>query len=238
MKKTNKSTNQAIAYVRVSTADQSKNGVSLEAQEERLRAYCVAAGLDLVALVCEDGVSASIPLADRPQGAELLAAVKNGVTHVVTLKLDRLFRDAEDALHWTRAWDKAGVALHLVDVGGQSINTATPMGRMMITMMAGFAELERNLIAERTSAALQHKRTHRQVFNHEPYGYRRDGDALLPLPDEQAIMARVRALRSAGETLEAIAGTLNSEAIPTKRGAKWYARTVSNMVNSDLFEAA
>jgi DNA invertase Pin-like site-specific DNA recombinase len=112
------------------------------------------------------------------------------------------------------------------------------MGRMMITMMAGFAELERNLIAERTSTALQHKRNHRQVFNHEPFGYRRDGDTLVPLPGEQGIMARVRALRAAGETLDAIAGILNAEAVPTKRNGKWYARTIANMVNSDLFEAA
>src|ERR1700677_2248069 len=140
MKKPNEPTNQAVGYIRVSTLDQSRNGVSLEAQEERLRAYCTAAGLHLVALIREDGVSASIPLADRPQGAELLAAMKNGVAHVVTLKLDRLFRDAEDALRQTRAWDKAGVALHLVDMGGQSINTASAMGRMMLTMMAAFAE--------------------------------------------------------------------------------------------------
>jgi hypothetical protein len=85
---------------------------------------------------------------------------------------------------------------------------------------------------------LQHKRTHRQVFNHEPFGYRRDGETLVPIADEQATIGRIRALRSAGGTLDAIAGTLNSEAIPTKRGCKWNARTVLNVVNSDLFEAA
>ena len=191
-------TNQAVGYIRVSTLDQSKHGVSMEAQEDRLRAYCLAAGLELVAVIREDGVSASVAVADRPKGGELIAALKR-VTNVVALKLDRLFRDAEDALRQTRAWDRAGVALHLVDMGGQSINTATAMGRMMLTMMAAFAELERNLIAERTAQALQFKRSNRQVYNHEPYGYRRDGNALVAVPEEQGVISCIRALLSNGD---------------------------------------
>lgn len=88
----------------------------------------------------------------------------------MALKLDRLFRDAEDALHQTKAWDKAGIALHLVDMGGQTLNTATAMGRFFLNMMAGFAELERNLIAERTATALAHKKTHRGSL--QPYSLR------------------------------------------------------------------
>jgi DNA invertase Pin-like site-specific DNA recombinase len=123
-------------------------------------------------------------------------------------------------------------------MGGQSINTASAMGRMMLTMMAAFAELERNLIAERTTQALQHKRNHRQVFNHTPYGYTRDGSALVASVEEQAVIGRIHALRATGETLSAIAGTLNGEAVPTKRGGAWYARTVLNVLNSEMHEAA
>lgn len=70
---------------------------------------------------------------------------------MVALKLDRRFRDAADALVQTRVWDRAGIALHVVDMGGQSLNTASSMGRMFLTMTAAFAELERNLISERTT---------------------------------------------------------------------------------------
>lgn len=63
-----------------------------------------------------------------------------------------------DALNETRPWGRQGVAMHLLDMGGQAINTASAMGRMFLTMTGGFAELERNLIAERTRTALQHKR--------------------------------------------------------------------------------
>ncbi len=122
-------------------------------------------------VIREEGVSAGKPLATRPGGERLLQLVaRKKVKHVVALKLDRLFRDAEDALHQTKAWDKAGIALHLVDMGGQTLNTATAMGRFFLNMMAGFAELERNLIAERTATALAHKKTHRGSL--QPYSLR------------------------------------------------------------------
>ena len=102
------------------------------------------------------------------------------VGHIVALKLDRLFRDAADALHQSRAWDKAEIALHLVDMGGQSLNTASAMGRFFLNMMAGVAELERNLIAERTGMALAYKKAHREAYAPTPYGFDRAGNSLIP----------------------------------------------------------
>ena len=110
---------RAVCYIRVSTQEQANTGVSLAAQEERLRAYCTMQGLEVVAVVREEGVSGSKPLGSRPGGAEVLRMVaRREVAHVVALKLDRLFRNAADALAQTEAWDKAGVGLHLVDMGG------------------------------------------------------------------------------------------------------------------------
>jgi DNA invertase Pin-like site-specific DNA recombinase len=236
MKKRNEvAANSAVGYIRVSTIQQTVSGVSLEAQDERLRAYCQMTGLVLTDILREESVSASVPLFERAAGAELLAVLKRDACHVVTLKLDRLFRDAEDALRQTRAWDREGVSLHLVDFNGASINSSTAMGRMMLTMLAGFAEFERNLIAERTTAALEHKKTHLQVFNHEPFGYRRDGKALIPMADEQTVIARVKTLRRSGSTLADIAITLNTDGIPTKRaGGRWYPSTVRNLLESTM----
>ena len=71
-------------------------------------------------MIREEGVSGAKPLGIRPGGIELLALVATKkVGHIVALKLDRLFRDAADALHQSRAWDKAEIALHLVDMGGK-----------------------------------------------------------------------------------------------------------------------
>lgn len=230
--------NEAIAYIRVSTEEQARHGVSLEAQRERLEAYCLMAGLHLRAVISEEGVSASVPLQRRPQGAVLLRELECGVRHVVALKLDRLFRDAEDALHQTKAWDRTGISLHLVDMGGASMNTGSAIGRMMLTMMAGFAEFERNIIAERTSSAVQYKKSHRKVYNHCPYGFKREGENLVAVAEEQEVISRIQHCRASGWTLQRIADALNEGATPTKLGGRWFARTIKNVLENSLNEAA
>ena len=89
-----------------------------------------------------------------------VSSVRKGkaIKHILSLKLDRLFPDASDCLFQTKVWDKLGIGLHLLDMGGQSINTASAAGRMFLTMSVGFADLERNLISERTKAGSNTKR--------------------------------------------------------------------------------
>jgi len=214
---------KAIAYARVSTEEQAREGVSLDLQEARIRAYCQMQGLDLVAVVREEGVSASKPLASRPGGAELLQLIaEHQAGHVVALKLDRLFRDTADALTLTRKWDKAGLALHLVDMGGQTLNTASAMGRMFLTMTAAFAELERNLIAERTSAALRHKQEQGEVVSRAPRGLRIVGTRLEADPESDGLQmaTRARELREQGLTYRAVAEQLTREGYrPRRKGA-------------------
>lgn len=226
---------RAVGYLRVSTEEQAREGVSLEIQAERLRAYCAAAGLELVALVHEEGVSGSVPLSERPGGADLLRLMtENGVAHVVALKLDRLFRDAADCLNQSRVWDNSGVALHLLDLGGSSLNTGSAMGRMFLTMTAAFAELERNLISERTRTALHHKRAKGEAVGRAPRGLRILNGRLIPDPesDGRQMMRRAQTLRSTGLTLAAIAETLEREGFRPERGRRFYASTVRYLLNN------
>lgn len=228
---------KAVLYVRVSTAEQAREGVSLEAQEERLLAYSKLMGLDPVVLIREEGVSGGKALTTRPGGSELADLIsKKKAGHVIALKLDRLFRDAEDALHQTKAWDKAGITLHLVDMGGQSLNTSSAMGRMMLTMMAGFAEMERSLIAERTEQALQHKKKHLEAYSPTPYGFDREMDTLKENSMEQATVKQIKAWRAAGWSLRKIADALNHQGVPAKNGGRWYASTVKYILNNNLYE--
>jgi len=225
----------AVCYIRVSTEEQARDGVSLQAQEERLTAYCRMAALEVASFVREEGTSASKPLSARPGGEELLKTVgRRDVGHVVALKLDRLFRNAEDALRQTSAWDKAGVALHLVDMGGLSLNTKGAMGRLLLTMMAAYAEFERNVIAERTESALQYKKAHREAYSPTPYGYDRVGTMLAPNSEEQAVVARITGLRQEGRSLRAIAQHLNVSRVPTKQGGTWHASTVRYVLANSL----
>jgi DNA invertase Pin-like site-specific DNA recombinase len=227
---------KAVCYIRVSTEEQARGGVSLAAQEEKLLAYCQLTGLKPVAVIREEGVSGAKSLMNRPGGGELLHLVaKKQVRHVVALKLDRLFRDAADALNQTKAWDKGNVALHLVDLGGQTLNTASAMGRFFLNVMAGFAELERNLIAERTSTALNHKKAHREAYSPTPYGFDREGATLTQNPRELDTVAQIREWRAAGWTLGKIAQELTRRQVPTKRGGAWYAGTVKYLLENNLY---
>lgn len=224
---------RAVAYVRVSTLEQVREGISLEAQEARLIAYAQTHGLELVGVVREEGVSAAVPLASRPGGANLLALVSgHGAAHVIALKLDRLFRDAPDALNVTRAWDHAGVALHLVDMGGSSVSTGSAVGRMLLVMLAGVAELERGLIGERTALALAHKQARGEHVGRPPRGYRIDGKRLVPMNGSEGLRleARARVLRSNGLSFAKIAAALTAEGFRPERGKRFYDSTVRYIV--------
>jgi len=230
--------NHCVCYVRVSTEEQVKEGVSLDAQEERLRGYCMMSALSIVTIIREEGVSGKIALGHRPGGKEMLRLVKmKEVQHIVGMKLDRLFRDAEDCLRQTREWDKAGITLHLLDLGGQAVSTSTAMGRMMLTMVSAFAELERNLIAERTTTALAHKKKQLQVYAPIPYGYQRDGDQLVPDPQELSVIERIQAMSSGGASLRQIVRTLNEEAIPSKKGGQWNSSAIWYLLHNNLYQS-
>jgi DNA invertase Pin-like site-specific DNA recombinase len=196
------------------------------------------AGLNLLAVIREEGVSAAKLLCDRPSGQKMLRAIATQhARHIVAMKLDRLFRDAADALNQTRVWDRAGIVLHLVDMGGQTLNTATALGRMFFTMTAAFAELERNLIAERTQVALAYKKSKLLVYSSTPFGYTRNGDALRVEKAEFETIRQVRKWRAHGWSLRRIAGELNRKAIPTKRGRRWHASTVGYILGNSLYQS-
>lgn len=234
-KRTTANDRTAVIYLRVSTADQAEHGVSLDAQQERLSAYAIANGLEVAGILRESAISGTIPLAERPEGEKLTEMVSSGqVRHVIALKLDRLFRSAVDALSTTAEWDKQGIALHLVDMGGQSINSASAMGRMLLTMLAGFAQFERDLTAERTTSALAHKKANGQAYSPTPYGKDRDGDMLTDNEQEQGIINKMRELRDDGSSLRGIAEHLNSNGISSKQGKQWYASTVSYILNNAI----
>ena len=227
----------AIAYIRVSTEEQANEGVSIAAQEEKVRAYATLRSLKLVDVVIDAGVSAGKPLADREGGRRVLEAIRSKkATAVVAVKLDRVFRDAADCLTVTREWDKRGVSFHILDMGGQSIDTATAMGRMFLTMAAGFAELERNLIRERTSTALQHKKSKGEYVGEVPFGsdLAADGRTLTPNATEQEAIGLMRELRTRGLSYRAIAAQLETAGVRPKKGNRW----IHTAVRSILMRAA
>ncbi len=212
---------KTIAYIRCSTHEQADSGLGLDVQAERVRAYCTLKDSKLIEIITDAGVSGGKPLASREGGQRLLKAIKDREANaVVMLKLDRMFRNAGDCLSTVERWDKAGVALHVVDLGGNAIDTTSAAGRFMLVVLAGAVEMERNLTRERTKSAMAVKRANGQRTGTVPFGHdlADDGVMLVPNESEQTVIADIRTMRSNGRTLKQIAAALTERGIPTKTG--------------------
>lgn len=204
---------RAVGYVRVSTAEQAREGWSLDAQHRRVAAYCEAKSWPLAHVYEDAGVSA---LKHRPGWERLLTDVlADGVTHVVALKLDRFGRSALDLLSTYDVLERKGVALVCIE---DSIDTSTPAGRLMRTVLAAVAEFERDLISERTRAGLAEARAQNKRLGR-------------PAVLGETVVDRIRAEKAAGTSLAAIARQLNDEQVPTAHGgAKWWPSTIRDVL--------
>lgn len=216
---------KAVGYIRVSTEEQADEGVSLAAQAERIKSYCALRGLDLRKIYADKGVSAFTPIAKRPSGANLCEI--QGVQHVVTCKLDRLFRNTLDALTTENQWRAAGIALHLVDEGGNSINTHTATGKLMFGVLAGMAQFQRDQISDNTKKAMQHLRENGLPVNGNVRYW--ESSPGVPDPAKEARVQKIVAARDAGVTLQAIADKLNAAGHATSAGKAWSPKAVSRV---------
>lgn len=199
-------------------------GVSLDAQAERIRSYATAQGLELGPLFRDEGISAATALADRPAGAQLLQTLQRGdCGHVIALKLDRLFRNAVDCMDTVQRWTHENVAVHLVDLGGQAVDTRSAMGTFFLSIMASCAELELNTIRERTRLALDHKRRRGERLGATPIGFRTPVPGAPMVPHDGELITVRRLLELCAEELPftEVARRLNTEGHLAKRGGTW-----------------
>jgi DNA invertase Pin-like site-specific DNA recombinase len=193
------------------------------------------------AVLIERGVSGSVRLEDRPEGAKLARLVRAGkVGHVVVTKLDRLSRSMADFTSWIAEFDRLGVSVHFLDLGGEAVDTSTTSGRMMINILAAFAEMQRDTIRDNTRKGMRNKRENAEYCGgHAPYGYRivdpkADPIKIEPDPDEQAIIQRARALRRAGLSLRRVGAALVAEGKRPRHGGPWASESVRQLVYEEV----
>jgi putative DNA-invertase from lambdoid prophage Rac len=161
-------------------------------------------GLALDEIVVEEGVSGSVPVAERPTGGALFAKLAKGDA-IIAPKLDRIFRSALDALQVVENLKKRGVALHLLDRGGDI--SGAGLSKLFLTIAAAFPEAERDRIRERVSQVkTDQKARGRYLGGKVPFGFRRGGAGELILhAGEQNAIREIMALRARGRALRAIA---------------------------------
>lgn len=206
---------RVIGYLRVSTEEQARTGLGLGAQRAAIAAEADRRGWR-VQWITDDGHSAKD--LRRPGISRALALLEDGGPDVlVVAKLDRLSRSLLDFAGLMDRARREGWAVVALDLG---VDTTTPSGEMMASVMAAFAQYERRLIGQRTRDALAEKR--RQ-------GTRLGGPVLLP----QAVRQRIVTERQRGDSLRTIPNRLNAEQISTARGGKkWWASTVRAVLRS------
>jgi site-specific DNA recombinase len=221
---------RALGYTRTSTDEQLTRP---DDDRDRIAAACLAYSYELVDVVVDVDVSGKVPLGDRPQGRRVHDLIEaRGRTAeaevLIVTKLDRLTRNAMDGMELIQRLMPTKGRRHdplLLLSLDDHVDLAGASGRMSVKLHMVLAEYE--LIGERTSNALQHKRRTGQAFSREPYGWTQTADKRLqPVPAEQDVLVRMLRMRDAGRSDNAIAADLNAEGIPTKRNGTWAATTV------------
>jgi DNA invertase Pin-like site-specific DNA recombinase len=193
-------------YCRVSTTEQAEDGSSLAAQKQQIAGYAMMKGWEIAETFIESAVSGSVPLVDRPDGHRLIEAVSKGDI-IITSKLDRMFRSANDALDTLEEFKAQGVALHMIDLGGDVCGNG--ISKMVFTILAAVAEGERDRIRERVRDTKRHLAS-QGIFSggKRPFGFDvvKEGKVakLVPNAAEQASLARMRDMRKDKATYRTI----------------------------------
>ena len=218
-------THTVIGYVRVSSDEQAASGLSIASQEERIRAYCAAREWTLAGIVVDAGVSAKT--LERPGMDKVRQLMREKlVDGVVSVKLDRLTRSVRGLHELLDMSAKTGVALVSVT---ESMDTSTAAGKLMLNVLAAIAEWEREVIAERTVAALAVKRARgERVSLHREMGAE-DGARGA---HEREAMSEVARMLEAGErpSLRSMSATLAARGYLNRAGERYHASAVKRMV--------
>ena len=224
------SARKVIGYIRVSTEEQSREGISLEVQKERIIAYCKQMGMNLIALFQDEQTGTDM---ERPGFQRALSRMVETGAMLVAINMDRISRSVRD---WTYLLDtyfgpKGKHEFLTFDLAG--INPKTASGRTLLFMRAALAQGEVEQTRERTQASVDKLRRDGVRFGAVPYGkaYSRQLDEhgrriIVDVPEQIATIARIRELFTAGASLKSIPAVLQKENRPSPKGNAWTAQTV------------
>lgn len=218
---------RAAIYIRVSTAQQAESGLGLSDQQAAATAYIEANGWQLAEVYADRGVSGRET--SRPALDRVLADAEAGkFERLVILRLDRLGRNARGMLEVAERLNRASVGLAAVR---DSIDTASPSGRMIFAVLSAMAEYESELIGSRNAAAAGERAKRGQHHGRSPYGYTSNGGKLEPVREQAAIVRRIFREAAAGKPQRQIAKGLSDDGILTLTGkAKWSQATIGTIL--------
>lgn len=222
-------------YIRVSTEEQVKEGYSISAQRERLKAYCVAQGWDDFKFYVDEGISAKN--IERPQLRLMLDHIKQGMIKIVLVyKLDRLTRSVRDLYKLLDIFEEYDCKFKSAT---EIYDTTTAMGRMFITIVAALAQWERENLGERVRMGQIEKARQGEYAAKAPFGFDKDiNHKLIVNADEADVVYMMIDRLKEGSSIRKIADYLNELNIPPIRGYKWHLRTILNVLHNHALYGA
>ncbi len=218
---------KAVGYVRVSTIDQAEEGVSLDAQEQRIRAWCDLNEYELMDVKVDRGLSGG-RADNRPALQEALQAVGRGDALVV-YSLSRLARSTRDTLSIADGLDRRNADLVSLS---ERIETTSAAGKMLFRLLAVLAEFERDVVAERTSMAIRHMQSiGRFIGGEPPFGFRVVDGWVHIHEEEYKVVRLAHDLSRQGLSLRGVARALTVVGFSTRAGSPFHHNQVKRMIN-------
>jgi DNA invertase Pin-like site-specific DNA recombinase len=207
---------RAITYGRVSTGRQAASGISLDDQAEKLAEVVESRGWIHIAHMTDPGLSGR-KMTNRKGLLDALARLdRNEADVLVAAKIDRVSRSTTDFARLLDQAEKKGWKLVVLDA---DVDTTTAAGRLLVDVVSAAASFESRRIGERAKSVHAVRRSQGKRAGQQPL-----------LPNE--VRLRIATDHAAGVSLNAIAKHLNDEGVPTAKGGRWYASTVSHVVHS------
>lgn len=186
--------NLTAIYVRVSTEEQAKEGISLDAQKERLTAFCTAKLLDIYKIYMDDGYSAGS--INRPALKEMIEDANEGrFSNILVYKIDRFSRNLKDLIIMLDEFQKKKINFISAT---EPIDTTSAIGNAFMQIIGVFAELERGMVAERVKMAFEKKINSKEFLNRPPLGYEINGKTLKIIEKDATKVREIFNLRIKG----------------------------------------
>ena len=219
---------EAIGYVRVSTEDQAKHGLSLAAQEARIISWATANDATLLGIHHDDGIS-GYRLANRPGLQAAIDEACQARAALVVYSLSRMARNTREALEISDRLAHCGADLVSLS---EKIDSTSAAGKMIFRLLAVLSEFERDLVSERTKSAMTHARAQGRCVGNVPYGYDKRDGRLVENASELEVIGFLQRLRSRGLSLREIVRELDDRGIRSKNRAKWHPKVINDILRS------
>jgi site-specific DNA recombinase len=223
---------KVAAYIRVSTHEQAEEGYSIPAQRNRLEAYALSQGWEVVKWYMDEGESAKD--LNRTDLSRMLKDLELGIFDcVLVYKLDRLTRSVMDLYKLLSLFDKFDVKFKSAT---EVYDTTTAIGRLFITIVSALAQWERENLGERVSMGMMQKaKEGKWTVSTPPFGYNSIDSVLFINPTEAAIVKEIYALYLSGMGMWKICQSLNGRGLYPRSGNPWYQNSVNYILKNPVY---